>query len=102
MILEGLCMCMCGKSLQLCTTLCDTMDHSLPGSFVHGILQARILEWVATPGRSSFRDLLDPGIKPVFRLSPALIGEFFTTSATCEGVETITISKFFFFFFYQK
>ena len=98
MILEGLCMCMCGKSLQLCTTLCDPMDHSLPGSSVHRILQARILEWVATPGRSSFRDLLDPGIKPVFRLSPALIGEFFTTSATCEGVETITISKFFFFY----
>ena len=35
------------KSLQLCLTLCDPMDHSLPGSSVHGILQARILEWVA-------------------------------------------------------
>ena len=79
-------MCMCGKSLQLCTTLFDPMDHSLPGSSVHGILQARILEWVATPGRSSFKDLPDPGIKPVFRLSPALTGEFFTTSATCEGL----------------
>ena len=32
---------------QLCLTLCDPMDHSLPGSSVHGILQARILEWVA-------------------------------------------------------
>ena len=32
---------------QLCTTLCDTMDCSLPGSHVPGILQARILEWVA-------------------------------------------------------
>ena len=30
-------------------TLCDTMDCSLPGSSVHGILQARILEWVAMP-----------------------------------------------------
>ena len=28
-------------------TLCDPMDYSLPGSSVHGILQARILEWVA-------------------------------------------------------
>ena len=32
---------------QLCLTLCDPMDYSLPGSSVHGILQARILEWVA-------------------------------------------------------
>ena len=35
------------KSLQSCPTLCDPMDYSLPGSPVHGILQARILEWVA-------------------------------------------------------
>ena len=32
---------------QFCLTLCDPMDCSLPGSSVHGILQARILEWVA-------------------------------------------------------
>ena len=32
---------------QYCQTLCDTMDYSLPVSSVHGILQARILEWVA-------------------------------------------------------
>ena len=37
----------CAKSLQLCPTLCNPMDCSPPGSFVHGILQARILEWVA-------------------------------------------------------
>ena len=34
-------------SLLSCLTLCDPMDCSLPGSSVHGILQARILEWVA-------------------------------------------------------
>ena len=34
---------------QLCQTLCDPMDYILPGSSVHGILQARILEWVAIP-----------------------------------------------------
>ena len=39
--------CMCAKLLQLCPTLCDPMDHSPPDSSVHGILQARILEWVA-------------------------------------------------------
>ena len=32
---------------QSCPTLCDPTDYSLPGSSVHGILQARILEWVA-------------------------------------------------------
>ena len=35
------------KSLQLCLTLCDPIDDSLPGSSIPGILQARILEWVA-------------------------------------------------------
>ena len=34
---------------QSCPTLCDPMDCSPPGSFVYGILQARILEWVAIP-----------------------------------------------------
>ena len=32
---------------QSCLTLCDTMDYSLPGSSVHGTLQARLLEWAA-------------------------------------------------------
>ena len=34
---------------SVCLTLCDPMDCSLSGSSVHGILQARILEWVAIP-----------------------------------------------------
>ena len=44
---------------QSCATLCDPMDCSLPGSSVHGILQARILEWVAilfSKGSSPPRD----------------------------------------------
>ena len=40
--------CLCAKSLQW-RTLCDPMDCSLPGSSVHWILQARILEWVVMP-----------------------------------------------------
>ena len=47
------------KSLQSCPTLCDSLDHSPPGSSVHGILQARILECVAMPssrGSSRSRD----------------------------------------------
>ena len=35
------------KSLQLCPTLCDPIDGSLPGSSIHGIFQERVLEWVA-------------------------------------------------------
>ena len=35
------------KSLQSCPTLCDPIDCSLPGSSVHGIFQARVLEWDA-------------------------------------------------------
>ena len=35
------------KSLEPCLTLCDSIDDSLPGSAVPGILQARTLEWVA-------------------------------------------------------
>ena len=50
---------------QLCLTLCNLMDYSLSGSSVHGILQTRILEWVAIPFSRSSR----PGIKPG---SPAL------------------------------
>ena len=44
---------------QLCPTLCDPMDCSLPGSSIHGIFQARVLEWVAisfSRGSSQPRD----------------------------------------------
>ena len=57
------------------------MDCSPPGSSVHGILQPRILEWVAVPFS---RDLPNPGIEPTSLTSLALAGGFFTTSATWE------------------
>ena len=41
--------CMHVKLLQLCQILYDPVDRSPPGSSVHGILQARILEWVVVP-----------------------------------------------------
>ena len=50
---------LCAKPLQSCTTLCDSMDCSPPGYSVQGILQARILEWVAisfSRGSSQPRD----------------------------------------------
>ena len=70
------------KLLQLCPTMCRPMDCSLQGSSVHGILQARILEWVALP---SSGDLPDPGIKPESLMSPTLADRFFTTRATWEA-----------------
>ena len=51
------------KLLQLCPALCNPMDCSWLGSSVHGILPARILEWVAMP---SSRGFPDPGIEPCF------------------------------------
>ena len=42
-----MCACVHAQSLQSCPTLCDPKNCSLPGSSVYGILQARILEWVA-------------------------------------------------------
>ena len=45
------------------------MDHSPPGSSVHGSLQTRILEWVAIP---SSRDLPNPESEPTSLMSPAL------------------------------
>ena len=64
------------KSLQSCPTLCNPMDCSLPGSFVHGILQARILEWVTMPSsrRSSW-----PRDQTHVSCISCIAGRFFTT-----------------------
>ena len=53
-----MCMCVHAKSLQLCSTPCDPMGYSPPGSSVHTVLQAEILPCLP-PG-----DLPDPGVKP--------------------------------------
>ena len=63
--------CVCAQSLQSCLTLYDPMNCSPPGSSVHGILQARILEWVAMP---LSRGSSWPGIKPESLRSPKLAG----------------------------
>ena len=52
------------------------MNYSPPGSSLHGILQARVLEWVAVP---SAGDLPGPGFEPMSLTPPALAGGFFTT-----------------------
>ena len=69
----GACMCACVCMFMLScfshVQLCDPMDCSPPDSSVHGILQARILEWVTMP---SSRGSLPPGIEPMSVMSPAL------------------------------
>ena len=72
------------KSLQSCPTLCDPKDRSLPGSSVHRILQARILEWsgLLCPSSRASSRLRDEA----HVLSPALAGRFFTSNATWEAL----------------
>ena len=82
-------LCACAKSLQSCLTLCNPMDCSPPGCSVHGILQARILEWVAI---SFSGDLSTPGIQSTFPKSPASSGEFFITSVTLQKINFSTQS----------
>ena len=71
------CLCVCAKLILSCLVLCDTMDCSPPGSSVHGVLQAKILEWVAIP---SPWDLPDPGIELASPEAPALQADFLLLS----------------------
>ena len=76
-----------GLVTQSCPTLCDSMDCSPPSSSVHGILQARILEWVAIPfsrGSSWPRDQT---------WVSCTTGRFFTFWATKEAPGRTTESK---------
>ena len=52
--------CVRAKLLQLCLPLCDPMDCSLPVYSIHGILQTRILEWVAMPSSRGSSPPRDP------------------------------------------
>ena len=61
---------------QSCLTLCDPLDCSTPGSSVHGIFQARILEWVTI---SYSKGLPDSGSETASLVSPAFAGGFLTT-----------------------
>ena len=73
------------KVASVCLTPCSPVNCSLPGSSLHGILQTRILEWVALPSSkwsSRPRDLT----------YPAFAGNFFTTSATRETLLNINVS----------
>ena len=80
--------CVRAKSLQSCPTLCYSLEHSPPGSSVLGILQARILEWVAMP---SSRGSSRPRDRTRVLMSPTLTGGFFTTSATWKACMHVSI-----------
>ena len=74
--------CMHAMSLQSSSTLCDPIDYSLPGSSVHGIFQARILEWVAisfSRGSSQSRD------QPHVSCVSCIAGGLFIALATGEA-----------------
>ena len=76
----------CVLVAQSCLTLCNPMDWSLPGSSVHGILQARILEWVAIPhsrGSSQPRDQTQVS---------GIAGRFVTVWATREALWVLCVS----------
>ena len=76
---------------QLCPTVCDLMDYSLPGSSVQGIFQTRILEWVAI---SFCSNLQNPGIETVSLVGPALAGRFLPLShlGSLECFNTLTMN----------
>ena len=65
-----------------CFTLCDPMDCSPPGSSVHRILQARILEWVAVPSPGG---LPNPGIELASLTSPSWTGRWILKHYHCLG-----------------
>ena len=74
------------KVTQLCLTLCNPMDGTLWGSFVHGILQERVLEWVAIPfsrGPSQPRDRTQVS---------HITGGFFTIWTTREATDVLKAS----------
>ena len=78
-------LCTLAKLLQSCQTLCDPMDSSWPGSSVHGILQARILEWVAIP---SSKGSFWPRNRTHISYISCIAGGFFTHWTTWEALKT--------------
>ena len=67
-----------------CPALCDHMDCSLPGSSIHGIFQARVLEWIAFPSPG---DLPNPGIEP---RSPALQADSLSAEPQGKPLNSLT------------
>ena len=76
---------------QSCLTICKPMDYSQPGSSVHGILQARILEWVAISYSSESSQPRDG------TWVSCTVSRFFTICYSGSLLSTLKYSDFFFF-----
>ena len=76
--------CMCAKSLQLCLTLCDSMDCSRQAPLPMRFSMQEYWSGLPCPSPGN---LPNPGIEPMSLMSPALAGEFFTTRATFRLVQ---------------
>ena len=79
------------RNTCMCATLCDSMDCSPPGSSVHGILQARIVEWVAMP---SSRGASLPRDRTQFSYVSCITGRFFTISTTWEALLSFLLRRY--------
>ena len=74
--------------VQLCPTLCNPIDYSPPDSSVHGILQARPLEWVAIPFSRGYSWLRD------WTQVSCISGRFFTVWATRKARKSLKMPTF--------
>ena len=72
------------KSLQSCPILCDPMDYSPPGSSVHGVLQARILEWVAIPSSKGFFPVQGLNLGLLYCMRASLVAQLVKNSPTMQ------------------
>ena len=81
---------LCVQSLQSCSTLCSSMDHSPLGSSVHGVLQAKN---TGMGCHALLRGIFPTqGSNPYLFKFPALGGRFFTTNATCKTLKMSYLS----------
>ena len=81
---------LCAQPLQSCPTLCNPIDCSPPDFSVHGVLQAKILEWVAMPssrGSSQLRDWT------CISCGYCAAGGFFTAEPPAKSIKFICIDK---------
>ena len=74
---------------QSCQTLCDPMDCSLPGSSIHGVFQARVLEW----GAIAFSNLFTRGTKKTILLISCVIRQASFSSGKCSAAASFYVQQ---------
>ena len=94
------CVCMCSV-VQSCPTLCGPMDCSLSGSFVHGIFQARILEWIAISSSKKSSGARDETlVSCISCIDRQILYHWATWEALCKCYRNQLIFLFFFLHIY--